>query len=87
MKIYTKEKFLELLSKTDFLDYTTFTRLNKAYQVFIFKLSKAIDLLCPCKKSKLKKIKAVSKKKKYFLKKKSKRMVVILKNYGKLLSP
>ena len=34
MKTYTKEKLLELLSKTDFPDYTTFTCLNKAYQDF-----------------------------------------------------
>ena len=43
MKNYTKEKFLELLRKTDFPDYTTFTCLNKAYQDFIFKLSEVID--------------------------------------------
>ena len=38
MKNYTKEKFLELLRKTDFPDYTTFTCLKKVYQDFIFKL-------------------------------------------------
>ena len=54
MKNYTKEKFLELLSKTDFPDYTTFTCLNKAYQDFIFKLSEVIDLICPSKKLRLK---------------------------------
>ena len=43
MKNYTKEKFLELLRKTDFPDYTTFTCLNKAYQDFIIKLSDVID--------------------------------------------
>ena len=45
----TREKFLELLRKTDFPDYTTFTCLNKAYQDFIFKLIEVIDLLCPSK--------------------------------------
>ena len=34
MKTYTKEKLLELLSKTDFPDYTTFACLNKAYKDF-----------------------------------------------------
>ena len=29
MKIYTKEKFLELLRKTDFADYTVFISVNK----------------------------------------------------------
>ena len=43
MKNYTKEKFLELLRKTDFPDYTTFTCLNKAYQDFTIKLSDVID--------------------------------------------
>ena len=43
MKNYTKENFLELLRKTNFPDYTTFTCLNKAYQDFIFKLSEVID--------------------------------------------
>ena len=47
MKNYAKQKFLELLRKTDFQDYTTYTCLNKAYQDFIFKLSEVIDLLCP----------------------------------------
>ena len=50
MKNYTKAKFLELLRKTDFPGYTTFTCLNKAYQGFISKLSEVIDLLCPSKK-------------------------------------
>ena len=54
MKNYTKEKFLELLRKADFPDYTTFTCLNKAYQDFIFKLSEVIDLLYPSKKLRLK---------------------------------
>ena len=45
MKNYTKENFLELIRKTDFPDYTTFTCLNKAYQDFSFKLSEVIDLL------------------------------------------
>ena len=53
MKNYTKEKFLELLRKTDFPDYTTFTCLNKAYQDFTIKLSDVIDQLCPCKKLRL----------------------------------
>ena len=39
MKNFTKEKFLELLSKTDFPDCMTFTSLSKAYQDFIFKFS------------------------------------------------
>ena len=43
MKNYTKENFLELLRKTNFPDYTTFTCLNKAYQDFIFKLIEVID--------------------------------------------
>ena len=47
MKNYTKEKFQELLRKTDFADQMTFTCLNKACQDFIFKLSEVIDLLCP----------------------------------------
>ena len=46
MKNYTKEKFLELLRKTDFP--------NKAYQDFIFKLSEVTDLLCPSRKLRLK---------------------------------
>ena len=54
MQNYTKEKFLELLRKTDFLDYATFTSLNKAYHDFRFKLSEVIDLLCPSKKLTLK---------------------------------
>ena len=131
MKKYTKEKYLELLRKTDFAAYTTFTCLNKAYQDFIFKLKEVTDLLCPSKKSTLKanwkpqidsetisaihrrdKLfkkykksgletdknhfllakmalqKATSKKKKSFsLRKKLKRMLIILINYRKLLSP
>ena len=31
IKNCTKEKFLELLRKTDFPDYATFTYINKAY--------------------------------------------------------
>ena len=54
MKNYTKEKFLELLRKTAFPDYTTFICLNKAYQDFILKLSEVIDLPCPSKKLRLK---------------------------------
>ena len=54
MENYTKEKFLELLRKIDFLDYATFTSLNKAYHDFIIKLSEVIDLLCPSKKLTLK---------------------------------
>ena len=54
MKNYTKERFLELLRKTDFPSYTTFTFLNKAYQDFIFELSEVTDLLCPSKKLRLK---------------------------------
>ena len=54
MKNYTKEKFLELLRKTDFPDYMIFTCLNKAYQDFIFKLKEVTDLLCPSKKLRLK---------------------------------
>ena len=36
MENYTKEKFLKLLRKIDFPNYTTFTCLNKAYLDFIF---------------------------------------------------
>ena len=54
MENYTKEKFLELLRKIDFLDYATFTSLHKAYHDFIIKLSEVIDLLCPSKKLTLK---------------------------------
>ena len=54
MKNYTKEKFLELLRKTNFPDYMTVTCLNKAYQDFIFKLNEVIDLLFPSKKLRLK---------------------------------
>ena len=54
MKNYTKEKFLELLRKTNFPDYMTVTCLNKAYQGFIFKLNEVIDLLFPSKKLRLK---------------------------------
>ena len=129
MKNYTKETFLELLRKTDFPDYITFTCLNKAYQEFIFKLREVIDLFCPSKKLRLKadskawidfetistilrrdkpfkkyknlvskQTKIISdwqkwlsrklylKKRNLFFKKKSKRMLIILKNYGKLLS-
>ena len=50
---YTKEIFFELLRKTHFPDYTTFTCLNKSYQDFIFKLSEVIDLLCPSEKLRL----------------------------------
>ena len=130
MKNYTKEKCLELLRKTDFPDYTTFTCLNKAYQDLIFKVSEVIDLLCPSKKLRLKanskpridsetilairrrdKLfkkykksgletekdhfrsakmalqKTISKKRNLFFQKKLKRMLIILKTYGKLLSP
>ena len=54
MENNTKEKFLELLRKIDFLDYATFTSLNKAYHDFVIKLSEVIDLLCPSKKLTLK---------------------------------
>ena len=54
MKNHTKEKFLELLRKTNFPDYMTVTCLNKAYQDFIFKLNEVIDLLFPSKKLRLK---------------------------------
>ena len=126
MKDYTKKIFVELLRKTDSLDYTTFTRLKKAYQDFIFKLSEVFDLLCPSKKLRLnanskpwidsetvsairrkdklfKKSgletgkdhfglarmalqKAISKKN-IFFKKKLKRMLIVLRNYGKFLCP
>ena len=42
-----------LLRRTDFTDYTTFTCLYKAYQDFIFKLSDVIDILCPNKTIKI----------------------------------
>ena len=54
MKNYTKEKFLELLRKTNFPDYMTVTCLNKAYQDFIFELNEVIDLLFPSQKLRLK---------------------------------
>lgn len=54
MKNYKTEKFLELPTETDFSGYTNFTYLNKAYRDFIFKLTEVADLLCPCKKLKLK---------------------------------
>ena len=43
MKNFTKEKFLELFRKTDFLDSTTYTCINEAYQDFIFKLREVTD--------------------------------------------
>ena len=54
LKNYTKEKFLELIRKIDFPDYTTYTCLNNASHDFTFKLSEVIDLLCPSKKLRLK---------------------------------
>ena len=51
---YLLGQWIELLRKTDFPDYKTFTCLHKAYQDFIFKLSKVTDLLCPSKKLRLK---------------------------------
>ena len=51
---YKKEKCLELLRKTNFPDYTTYTFLHESYQDFILSLSEVIDLLCPSKKLRLK---------------------------------
>ena len=51
---YTKEKFLELLRKIDFPDYTICTSPNKSYQDFIFKSIEMIHLLYPNKKLKMK---------------------------------
>ena len=47
MKNYTKEKILDLLRKTDFPDYGTYTCLKEAYLDFFLKLNEVIDLLCP----------------------------------------
>ena len=47
MKNYTKEKILDLLRKTDFPDYRTYTCLKEAYLDFFLKLNEVIDLLCP----------------------------------------
>ena len=49
MKHYTKGNFLELLRKTNFPDYTTYTCLSESYQDFILKLSQVIDLICQSK--------------------------------------
>ena len=54
MKNYTKEKCLEVLGKSYFPDYKTFTCLNIVYQDFIFELSEVIVLLCPSKILRLK---------------------------------
>ena len=53
MENYTKEKLLELIRKTDFPDYATYTCLKKAYQDFIIKSREVIDLFCPSKKLRL----------------------------------
>ena len=50
---YTKEKLLELIRKTDFPDYATYTCLKKAYQDFIIKSREVIDLFYPSKKLRL----------------------------------
>ena len=50
MKNYTAKNFIELLNKTDFSNYQTFSCVNKAYLDFITKLITAIDTLCPSKK-------------------------------------
>ena len=71
MKNYTKENFLELLRKTDFPDYTIFTCLNKDH----------------FRSAKMALQETISKKKKSFFKEKLKNMLIILRNYGKLLSP
>ena len=52
IKNYTAENFIELLNKIDFLNYQTFSCVNKAYLDFITKLITAIDTLCPSKKNK-----------------------------------
>lgn len=54
MKNYTEEKLLELLGKHDSSDFATYICLNKAYQDFIFKLSKVIELFYPNRKLRLK---------------------------------
>ena len=54
MKNYTKEKYLELLRKTDFAAYMTFICVNKVYQDFIFELREVTDLLYPSKNLTLK---------------------------------
>ena len=47
MKNCLKQKFLELLIKASFSDYTSHTCLNEACQDFIFKLSEVFDSLFP----------------------------------------
>ena len=118
-KNFIKEKVLELLRKTDFADYTTFTCLNKAYQNFIFKLIEVTDLLCQSKKLRLQaswnpwidsgRISAICRRNKLFKKYtksgletekdhfwskkmalqkailKKKKMLIILRNYAKIL--
>ena len=54
IKNYTAENFIELLNKIDFLNYQTFSCVNKAYLDFITKLITAIDTLCPSKKIRIK---------------------------------
>lgn len=43
----TKEKFFELLRKTDFSDCATYTSLNEVYQNVILKLGEIFDLFYP----------------------------------------
>ena len=54
LKNYTAKNFIELLNKTDFSNYQTFSCVNKAYLDFITKLITAIDTLCPSKKIRIK---------------------------------
>ena len=54
MKNYTAKNFIELLNKTDFSNYQTFSCVNKAYLDFITKLITAIDTLRPSKKIRIK---------------------------------
>ena len=50
MTNYTAENFIELLNKTDFSNFQTFSCVNKTYLDFNTKLITAIDTLCPSKK-------------------------------------
>ena len=49
MKNYSKELFLEELSKLAFPDYSTFQCVNTAYSDFISKLMTVIDKIAPIK--------------------------------------
>ena len=54
MKNYSKELFLEELSKLAFPDYSTFQCVNTAYSDFISKLMTVIDKIAPIKEIRVK---------------------------------